>query len=329
MKLTSLIVFIVIITNFGVAQSVDCCDSLYKILNGKKTCIKKNQGQGHDINIAIDNSHSANNNVSELIRDTKTPCPDGRSIGVEQIIDYLFKAITIWIGIYLVFFKSYLGEKGKNLAKLEDIGKITQIIEEAKYEYTNKLEEYKAKLNEELTLKVEPIKSLLQKENISYQISLAELTKIRYVKIEELVLSIIELQNFIRNNMFSAEDEEKFKNNKLQFNLLFDKVDTVRKVCDLYLTDELIKKIIDILNNSHAAYLSFLKMYYTDPKKLGDILPYDLDAQQIRINLSSENFKAYERLNIEIDKFPSILKELTGEFKKQIILKNLNDGSNV
>ncbi len=48
-------------------------------------------------------------------------------IGVEIIL--------IIIGVYLILFKSYIQEKGKNLATKDDIGKITEEIEKVKNEF--------------------------------------------------------------------------------------------------------------------------------------------------------------------------------------------------
>lgn len=87
----------------------------------------------------------------------------------------------------------------------------------------------------------------------------------------------------------------------------------------------LIAKIIEVLNNSHSAYMSFVKMYHTNPKQLGEISMFDLNAQRIKQDLTNENFKAYQKLNEEIEKFPNILKDLSTEFKRQVILKNIED----
>lgn len=50
----------------------------------------------------------------------------------KNILQIIFNIIIILLLGYLAFFKSYLQEKGKNLAKKEDIEKITSIIEEIK-----------------------------------------------------------------------------------------------------------------------------------------------------------------------------------------------------
>lgn len=44
--------------------------------------------------------------------------------------------LLILLGIYIIFFKSFIQEKGKNLATKEDIGKITEEIEKVKNEFS-------------------------------------------------------------------------------------------------------------------------------------------------------------------------------------------------
>ncbi|PWH81882.1 hypothetical protein DIT68_14415 [Brumimicrobium oceani] len=216
-------------------------------------------------------------------------------------------------------------ELGKQNAKIITAEELTRTQESVKQEFRTLIADYKSKISEQLTVKVENLKAELAKNNISYQISLAELTKMRFQKIEELVLDLIKLQDFIRENMFWAENEEDFRKNKSSFNELYKKADISRKLCTLYLPDELIQKIIDVLNNSHSAYMSFVKMYHTNPKQLGEVSLWDLNAHKIQQDLTNENFKAYQKLDSEIDKFPSILKDLSSEFKKQVILKNIDE----
>lgn len=242
-----------------------------------------------------------------------------------KVIETAIELILFLVVSYFVFYKSFLKALGKKYAKVATAKELTNIEENVKHEFRERISDYKAKINEEFSNNIEHLKAGLAKENLSYQITLAELTKIRFEKIEKLIICLIELQDYIRANMFWAENDEQFAKNKQEFNDLYNKADLNRKICTLYLSNELTAKIIEVLNNFHNAYSSFVKMYHTDPKKLGDISPFDLSAQQIRVQLSNENFKAFERLNAEIDNFPSLLTDLSTEFKKQIILKNIEN----
>ncbi|WP_109360525.1 hypothetical protein [Brumimicrobium oceani] len=244
---------------------------------------------------------------------------------METTIEIIIEIILFLIVSYFIFYKSLMKELGKQNAKIITAEELTRTQESVKQEFRTLIADYKSKISEQLTVKVENLKAELAKNNISYQISLAELTKMRFQKIEELVLDLIKLQDFIRENMFWAENEEDFRKNKSSFNELYKKADISRKLCTLYLPDELIQKIIDVLNNSHSAYMSFVKMYHTNPKQLGEVSLWDLNAHKIQQDLTNENFKAYQKLDSEIDKFPSILKDLSSEFKKQVILKNIDE----
>ena len=77
--------------------------------------------------------------------------------------------IAVVVGIPILYFviknalPSYFNEKGKNLATQEDISKITQLVEETKYQFTTQTELLKANLqinnNLQLNLKTEEAKS--------------------------------------------------------------------------------------------------------------------------------------------------------------------------
>lgn len=54
-----------------------------------------------------------------------------------EIIQLILEIIILIIGLYLVFFKSYFSEKGKNLATQQDIKNITIKVEEVKAEIQN------------------------------------------------------------------------------------------------------------------------------------------------------------------------------------------------
>jgi hypothetical protein len=244
---------------------------------------------------------------------------------MESTIEIIIQVILFLIASYFIFYRSFIKELGKQNAKIVTAEELTRTQENIKQEFRAQIAEYKSKILEQLTIKVENLKAELAKNNISYQISLAELTKMRFQKIEELVLDLIKVQDFIRENMFLAENDDDFRDNKKNFSELYKQADISRKLCALYLPDELIRKIIDVLNNSHSAYMSFVKMYHTNPKQLGDVPLWDLNSQRIKQNLSNENFKAFQKLNTEIDKFPLILTDLSSEFKKHIILKNIDE----
>ncbi len=50
------------------------------------------------------------------------------------LLNTLLEVVLILCGLYLIFFKDYFSQKGKNLATKEDIGEITKKVEEIKSE---------------------------------------------------------------------------------------------------------------------------------------------------------------------------------------------------
>lgn len=59
----------------------------------------------------------------------------------------VIEIILVVLGVYLSFFKSYMNEKGKNLATQEDIGNITAIVEGIKKDLNDETELLKSKLS--------------------------------------------------------------------------------------------------------------------------------------------------------------------------------------
>ena len=53
---------------------------------------------------------------------------------VINTLSIILELLIIILGIYLIFFKNYLSQKGKNLATKEDIGEITKKVEDIKSE---------------------------------------------------------------------------------------------------------------------------------------------------------------------------------------------------
>lgn len=199
----------------------------------------------------------------------------------------------------MIFFKSYFKEKGKNLATLEDI--------------------------EEITEKVESVKSIIQKQNISFQINLSELTKRRFDRIDTLYVDLINLQNFVKHYMFVYSDDADFTNKVNEFKKYYEIADTSRHKCSLYISTVLKQKIVDILNGAFNAYSSFRGLYNTDTKKLGEVSIFNIQKQDLMAKLAGQNIQHLKNLETQIDKFPELLKGLEDEFKKQIILKDLDE----
>lgn len=64
-----------------------------------------------------------------------------------ETIKLIFDILILLFLFYLTFIKSYISEKGKNLATKEDISEITKIIEKTRQEFIEKSEVFKHKLS--------------------------------------------------------------------------------------------------------------------------------------------------------------------------------------
>ena len=250
-----------------------------------------------------------------------------------EVIQFFFKrdiAVILETLVFVVpacfiFYYSFLKNIGKQLAKLATTQKLIEIEETVKHEFDIKIEHYKADLNKELTEKIEVLKASLAKENISYQIGLAELTRIRYKKIEKLFIQITEIQSYIKDFLHNTKNEEEFQEIKTEFLKLYNHADTSRKVCRLFISDSLLTRITENLNSSFKAYIAFLNVYQSDPKKFVTITMDDYFSQRQYLDKSDENLKALGEFYKEVNMFDSILYDLANEIKEQIFFKELSN----
>ena len=243
---------------------------------------------------------------------------------METFIEIII-SIVLFLGVsYLFFYKYFIKSLGEQYAKIVTIEKVTLIEESIKKGFNENFEAYKASVQKEISAGIERLKSSLEKENIAFQIALAELTKVRLQRVEELFVDLIEIQQYIRDNMFIAINEEEYQKCRKEFTVIYNRVDKSRKICSLYLTDEIIKSIIDLMNSSFSAFMAFSKMYRSDPKKFENYSPYNYAAQQAYYDRSDANMKAYAELNDEVGKFPELLMNLSKEIKEKMIFKGID-----
>jgi len=113
----------------------------------------------------------------------------------EYIIEIIITVILFLIASYLIFYKAWLNALGNEVAKLSTVEELTNLKESVKKEFNESLEAYKARLSNELSLKIEPLKAELEKNNITYQIQFGFLHQERAKVILELYHKLIELHS--------------------------------------------------------------------------------------------------------------------------------------
>lgn len=113
----------------------------------------------------------------------------------EQIFEVVIEVIIFLIASYFIFYKAWLTALGNEVAKLSTTEQLTRLTENVKKDFNQQIEAYKSKLNEELTLKIEPLKTELAKGNITHQIRFGFLHQERAKVILELYKKLIELHS--------------------------------------------------------------------------------------------------------------------------------------
>ena len=64
-----------------------------------------------------------------------------------SLLQIVSSVAVLFIALYIIYLKSYVGEKAKNAATTSDIGKITRIVEETKKEFSAEIELLRSNLN--------------------------------------------------------------------------------------------------------------------------------------------------------------------------------------
>ncbi|MCS7472528.1 hypothetical protein [Myroides odoratimimus] len=228
----------------------------------------------------------------------------------EQFIQIIVEVILFLIVSYFLFYNSWLKQLGKETAKLSTAEELTRLTENVKKDFHEQIESYKSKLNEELTLKIEPIKSELAKANITHQIQFGFLHQERakvivalYQKLVELHSAMIDWTNFMHEIREDAEKESQERNRRAS-TALYD-------FRNFYLLNKL------FFPQSICAYIDEVFTEYWDKG-------WDFGYRQDRIrsgSLTGDYYKSYledmSKISDELkNKLPIKIAELETKFRK-------------
>jgi hypothetical protein len=171
-------------------------------------------------------------------------------------MEAIITTLTSSIGIgTLVFFllKSFLGEKFKNMATLQDIGNITREVESVKQTFTNQTEELKHSLtiltNKENVLFAEEKESLL---------AYLSAWNIWNSQLEKMVSSFLSKEDEEHKEWFDLIEKFKEENDKAN-----DKIQICVSKLELFMTDKSIISIVYNLNTETYQF-QFLNEKYID-----------------------------------------------------------------
>lgn len=173
-------------------------------------------------------------------------------------MEAIITTLTSSIGIgTLVFFllKSFLGEKFKNMATLQDIGSITREVESVKQTFTNQTEELKHSLTI-LTNK----ESILFTEEKEALLAYLSAWNIWNSHLEKMVTSFLNIEEEEEVEWFDLIDKFKDENDKAN-----DRIQICVSKLELFMTDDSIVKTVHNLN-SETYQFQYLNERYIDAR---------------------------------------------------------------
>jgi len=151
-----------------------------------------------------------------------------------QTAQLIIEILLFLIGLYLAFFKSYFGEKGKNLATKEDISEITEKIENIKNSYAHSLEKAKSELQ---------IKSALQQtfqgKCLEAVVAVNDLLVEIHLYCWKEIASRSPNEHYVWSNVDESDENKGFH----YYRVAIDKISMVH---GLYLTQKARQELIDL-----------------------------------------------------------------------------------
>jgi len=228
----------------------------------------------------------------------------------EKIVEIIIEVALFLIASYFIFYKSWLNSLGKEIAKLSTIEQLTKLTESVKKDFNEKIEAYKSKLSEELTLKIEPLKSELAKNNITHQIQFSYLHQERakvilelYKKLIELHSAMVDWTNFMHPIIEDAEKERQERTTRANL--------AINDFKNFYLVNKL------FFSKSFCNYIDEIFKEYWDKG-------WEFGYGQERVKsgqLTGEYFKHYAEQRSKISKelkenLPIKISEIEDKFRK-------------
>lgn len=225
---------------------------------------------------------------------------------IKILINILINIALLLFVLYLIFFKSWLKSLGKEIAKLSNAENLTTIKEEVKNRFNESIEEYKISLREELSNKIEPLKSNLAKNNIAFQIQYSYLHQERanvtielYRKLQELHSAMVSWTALIQPVIENAEKEENQRRERANL--------AIKDFQKCYTTNKL------FYNKSLCEYIdSTFNVYWEKGYE------FEMKQSKIKNQLSQSNSDIYSKEITKIsEEIRNVLPEKINEIEKQ------------
>ena len=216
---------------------------------------------------------------------------------------------------YLIFYQGFLKSFGRKIVELATVERLTTIQENVKQEFNEKIESYKMDLSAQLAEKIEPLKSELTKNNISYQIEYGHLHQKRGEVILELYQKLQELHGAMahwtaRMHPIIEDAEKEAEERHVRVSRALNDFQYYYIAHKLFFAKSFCKSIDDIFE-------SYWKLAYDFGFKSNALEKRSLTPEFIK-----EYIEETSKISKEIrDKFPSKIEEIEDEFRKILGVK--------
>ena len=209
--------------------------------------------------------------------------------------EILLELVLILLVLYLIFFKSYFTEKGKNLATSEDIEELTAKVESVKQQFIEKNAVLKAKLDLLTNLQIN--------HKNDERLSVIEFHK----KLKKWIGLLTESIPVLKDDY----DDDEIRNKMHVYEMVYQEMLGAKAVLELYVED---KKLIDLVQKLH---LNTIETLGTNPKLY--LIELGLNNHYIRqLETESDKDKKNEKHKELLEKRLSMQKEYIDKMIKAL-----------
>ncbi len=231
---------------------------------------------------------------------------------MNELIRFAGEAIVFLGASYLLFFRKYAEELGTQTAQLATIAKKTEEVEKVREGFNQNLELFKKDLQLQFVREIEPLKAILSRKNIKYQIYHGEFARLRFERFDQLYARLYDLQKYSKTNLFYYAIDKEFQEKKKEFLDRYQLAEDAYYLCLLYLDDNITQSVLDLLNQCYTAFTAFIDYFYSDQNR--EIYK----NFQPSTSLIDKNIQSFDKFQATIQKFPELLRNIRDQVHKSI-----------
>ncbi len=215
---------------------------------------------------------------------------------------------------YFIFYRNYVKQLGVKVAELSIIKDLTEKVESVKEKFNQDLETFRGNIQKDIGHEIEPIKAMLNRDNIGFQIYTTEYARLKFKRLDDLFGCLYLLQKFVKDNLFDYVDDEDFEKKRIHFFKIYDNTYDKMKLASLYIDDVALNSIITLLDECHNAFIAFIQFKNSQQPFFRG---YATDKTLIEALINRQEY-SLQRLEAVNNKFPLILEGIKLEFKRNL-----------